>query len=212
MSEVVKNVLLFWDQEALPTPVQRVVGAWRDTCPGWSVSLFSARSAEEYLSDRNGGRYAELFRSCALPAMKSDFFRLAWVLREGGLYCDLNFAPRREPGFVSTGHALTVCRWPHGRIVNGVFYAPPCSPELGRILEQVAQNIEQRTSNNVWEVTGPGAWIKVLEPIDPLRVKVIDREELMRDWIQPARHDASGRGTDRHWSEVQKRESIFADA
>lgn len=146
--------------------------------------------------------------------MKSDYFRLCRALVSGGLYVDAAIRCLRSPEMFFDDAADLICvRWWHGRIVNGLFSAPPGSPVIQEILVRVDANMKNRISNNVWQVTGPGAWIDCLNENKALsdRVKILKLSDLAGTYIKQGQISSTGRGSERHWSRVQKTIPIFKE-
>jgi len=50
--------------------------------------LFDKHQAGEFIHQRLGKRYKDAFDKCYHPAMQSDYFRLCYILVEGGFYID----------------------------------------------------------------------------------------------------------------------------
>lgn len=204
-----RNVLLYWSDSVVPESVRAVREAWVAKSAGWSVQLFSREGANEFLRDHYSAKVSDMFSQCKLPAMQSDFFRVFWALHCGGIYSDISFTVKQSPEILCGSASLTCVRWPHGRIVNGLFYARHGSHPLQRVADEILRSVQKRRSNDVWSVTGPGAWIRVLEPIDPRTVRVLLRKQLFPAWVAVSRYADSTRGSSTHWSLMQKRESIF---
>lgn len=205
-----KNVALYWADDAPSDSVRTVVDTWKRQCPGWQVTLYSQRSANDFLEETYGGDISTLFRYCAIPAMQSDVFRVFWALSKGGIYSDLTFIPKTEPLFFSTAKPLTVPRWHHGRIVSGLFYAAENCAPLRLVAYEILKSLSLRTENNIWLATGPGAWIRAIGNNQTYAIAVIDKHQLYRDYVVPSDYASTTRGTDRHWSKVQQTTPIYA--
>lgn len=206
-----KNVLLYWDDNDPPSSVRAVVRDWEQTCPTSRVALFSKGSAESFLRENFGQEISRMFMSCAIPAMRSDFFRVFWALSEGGLYSDLTFAPRNDPDFYKVDKRITVARWFHGRVVNGVFFARKDCPELKLVAYEILRNVSMKTHNSVWLATGPGAWIKALGQEETTTMAIIEFDDLFEKHLRRSGYESSTRDTDDHWSVREKTEKIFLD-
>lgn len=85
-----KTIVQFWhDLDRLPTDVAECVHSWT----GWETSgfehkLFDERTARAFIHQSLGARYKRAFDRCYHPAMQADYFRLCYVLVEGGFYVD----------------------------------------------------------------------------------------------------------------------------
>jgi mannosyltransferase OCH1-like enzyme len=80
----------YWhDLAALPGDVEECIASWKrwSSC-GITHSLFDERGAKAFIHDMLGPRHAHAFMRCYHPAMQADYFRLCYLLVEGGMYVD----------------------------------------------------------------------------------------------------------------------------
>ncbi|RFU12727.1 hypothetical protein DZD18_10550 [Rhodobacteraceae bacterium W635] len=143
--------------------------------------------------------------------MQSDFLRVHWILKNGGVYSDLTFAPQNNPKFWAEDDQLVCVKWHHGLIVNGIFYAKPEAELLLRIAERIQFNVKNQIGNNILQVTGPGVWREVLSNETDKRFSLIKKSDLFAKFIRHSHYSFSTRNTQNHWSEMQKTESIYRD-
>ena len=85
-----KTIVQFWhDLEQLPTDVEECVRSWTVwETSGFKHKLFDKRTAGAFISHSLGARHKRAFERCYHPAMQADYFRLCYVLVEGGFYVD----------------------------------------------------------------------------------------------------------------------------
>jgi len=85
-----KKIVQFWDDlDRLPGDVYECIDTWRKTEEqGVERLLFDKRRAGDFIRRRLGARYKWAYDSCYHPAMQSDYFRLCYILVEGGCYID----------------------------------------------------------------------------------------------------------------------------
>ena len=85
-----KRIVQFWnDIDEMPIDVKECIESWtRLEKKGFELLLFDERQAREFIRNRLGTRYEEAFNKCYHPAMRSDYFRLCYILTEGGFYVD----------------------------------------------------------------------------------------------------------------------------
>jgi mannosyltransferase OCH1-like enzyme len=85
-----KTIVQFWhDLGQLPPDVEECVRSWTVwETSGFEHRLFDERTAGAFISDSLGARYKRAFERCYHPAMQADYFRLCYVLVEGGIYVD----------------------------------------------------------------------------------------------------------------------------
>jgi Glycosyltransferase sugar-binding region containing DXD motif len=96
-----QKIVQFWDDlNRLPGDVGECIATWKKAeKQGFERLLFDKHQAGEFIHQRLGQRYKDAFNKCYHPAMQSDYFRLCYILVEGGCYIDaddvFNEAPIR---------------------------------------------------------------------------------------------------------------------
>ncbi len=161
-------LLQYWHDGDPPPGVRRRMAGWAED-PDFDVTVHDDGSAAEFLRQHFDRDTLRAFDSCAVPAMRADFFRYAWLLVHGGAYVDADVKNLGGAGavFRATDRGCLFLRdadkramgegWRAGRIPNGFLYVRnPRDPALAYVLEQATENVTQQISNDVWEVTGPG--------------------------------------------------------
>lgn len=85
-----KRIVQFWDDlDRLPGDVGECIETWRKTEEqGVERLLFDKRQARDFIRRRLGPRHKRAYDKCYHPAMQSDYFRLCYILVEGGCYID----------------------------------------------------------------------------------------------------------------------------
>jgi hypothetical protein len=85
-----RTIVQFWhDLKELPKDIEECIASWsRWTTSGFTHCLFDERSAKAFIGDALDARHARAFDRCYHPAMQADYFRLCYLLIEGGLYVD----------------------------------------------------------------------------------------------------------------------------
>lgn len=84
------TIVQFWDDlHQLPGDVRECIESWKKLGEqGFEVLLFDNDSARDFVARRLGPRYESAYVKCYHPAMRSDYFRLCYILMEGGCYLD----------------------------------------------------------------------------------------------------------------------------
>ena len=85
-----KVIVQFWhDPAALPTDVNACIDSWRPlTRHGFTKLLFHDSTARDFIRANFPRRYTTAFARCYHPAMRCDYFRLCYILLNGGFYVD----------------------------------------------------------------------------------------------------------------------------
>src|SRR5260370_8423275 len=85
-----RTIVQFWhDLGQLPPDVEECVRSWTVwETSGFEHRLFDERTAGASISSSLSARHKRAFERCYHPAMQADYFRLCYVLVEGGIYVD----------------------------------------------------------------------------------------------------------------------------
>ena len=85
-----RTIVQFWDNlDRLPQDVDECIASWRQWKPhGFAHHLFDRSAASQFISNSLGARYERTFQRCYHPSMQADYFRLCYLLIEGGFYVD----------------------------------------------------------------------------------------------------------------------------
>ncbi len=85
-----RRIVQFWnDLNRLPEDVRKCIESWRKLEQhGLELLLFDEHQARDFIRQRLGLRYEKAYDMCYHPAMQSDYFRLCFILSEGGCYVD----------------------------------------------------------------------------------------------------------------------------
>ncbi len=86
-------VVQFWDTKTIPADVRQCMDSWRGLEKhGFARILFDDEAAERFIAKNYGRRHSNAFERCGHPAMRSDYFRLCFLARNGGFYVDADDA------------------------------------------------------------------------------------------------------------------------
>jgi mannosyltransferase OCH1-like enzyme len=85
-----RTIVQFWhDLRQLPSDIGECIESWRRwELHGFTHVLVDSQAAQSFIQHSLGTRHAEAFGRCYHPAMQADYFRLCYVLVEGGFYVD----------------------------------------------------------------------------------------------------------------------------
>lgn len=231
-----KVLVRFWDTAAaVPDDVQACLDTWEPMrADGFDILTFNDESAAAYIEDTFGPRQVAAFHQCRHPAMRSDYFRLCYILVSGGFYVDADDVLTRarwpllyqdarlklQPLCYDISSTLMVPTpelWHAGPSDdNRIFYvnnnplvAPPDHPVLRaallRATRALLSNSEQK---DIQGTTGPGNLTAVLAAhARELALTGKPRDfELMRSWDQVAdtRWELSYRADERNWRHMNR--------
>lgn len=184
----IPHVLIqFWDDSRnIPEDVQACMNSWLQLRNnGFNYSLFDDKSAREFISNYFTADYAQAFDRCKHPAMRSDYFRLCYMVANGGIYIDaddvyqgsdynnwfsdncLKLAPLC---YSMSKDCMIDVKSPASKemsndasqdliyyVNNNPLIAPPRHPVINMALERSKMMLlSDRASQDVQAITGPG--------------------------------------------------------
>lgn len=83
-----KVIVQYWDN-CIPEDVQECLATWTSLEQlGFHRVLFDDSAARCFISAELGSPYVDAFNLCYHPAMRCDYFRLCYILFNGGFYVD----------------------------------------------------------------------------------------------------------------------------
>ncbi len=226
-----KRIVQFWDDlDRLPGDVGECIETWkRIEEQGIERLLFDKHKARDFISQRLGPRYCHAYDRCYHPAMQSDYFRLCYILMEGGCYVDvddvyeghsvqhlfsdsrLRIQPLCYDIATNTMVPPSVFTMPGAGVANWIFYfnnnpliAGSGHPLIDRALVQATLSLENDVINDLPEIqstTGPGNLTKSIFDAITESAEVEQTLLVLRDWEQIAktRWDLGYRGDTRNW-------------
>ena len=83
-------IVQYWDtSNDMPEDVRECLESWTPLAQiGFHRQVFDDRAAKRFISTELGSPYTEAFNLCHHPAMRCDYFRLCYILANGGFYID----------------------------------------------------------------------------------------------------------------------------
>lgn len=226
-----RSIVLFWDDpERLPGDVGECIESWKPLeTQGFDVYLFDSNGAMEFIASRLGLRHENAYRRCYHPAMQSDYFRLCYILVEGGCYIDADDA-HSGPGIerlfedgrlkiqplcydVATDRMVPpeIFTKPGADAPGWIFYfnnnpllAAPGHPIIDRALANATAVIEQATDGELLEIqstTGPGNLTRSIFELAKQNGAMLSTLHVLHDWenVASSRWPLSYRSDRRNW-------------
>jgi hypothetical protein len=213
-----RTIVLFWDDlERLPGDVGECIESWKPLMThGFDLRLFDSNAARDFIASRLGPRHESAYRRCYHPAMQSDYFRLCYILLEGGCYVDaddVHNGPRIEHLFddgrlkvqplcydVETDQMIPpeIFTKPGADAPTWIFYFNE------RALANATAAIEQAADGALPEIqstTGPGNLTRSIFELAPKSGVTFSALHVLRDWenVASSRWPLSYRSDRRNW-------------
>jgi len=224
-------LIQFWDDAtSVPADVQKCLDSWVPLeKTGFERLLFDDTAAEQFIMENFSRRHSRAFKRCHHPAMRADFFRLCFVLKNGGLYVDADDAYQAydidkllmdgrlklqplcyDIASDSMVDPIRSAGIPAegGRIFyvnNNPLLAPPSHPIIAMALEQATNSLlsADEDSRDIQTLTGPGNLTSCLvaHAVELAQAGKAWDFELLTDWdsVAISTWPLSYRSDDRNW-------------
>lgn len=155
-SPVPRSICQFWDSPAPETDLVALMDGWPRRHPGWAYRRFDDASARAYLVAHFPAEVLAAYRRARSAAQKSDLFRLAWLLRNGGLYVDADDRCLASVDSVLGTAGLLLWHEHLGSIGNNFVAATPGHPVVAAAFTEAVRNVIEGHGESIWLSTGPG--------------------------------------------------------
>lgn len=208
------SLFQFWDKN-IPAAVEELTRGVARTNAALNYLFFDDDSAGEFIQREYGADVLQLYRSCIIPAMRADLFRYCFLARCGGIYIDADFpAVASMEAMVTAGWEGCLYQRDRGLTNSMMYFRDASHPLAEKILELALFNISNRTSSNVWKVTGPAVLQTIHADKNNLAlfegIHMMHEEEFAR-YFKPAK-SLDYKNDDTHWLVArQKGLEIFRD-
>lgn len=210
---VPKTIVQFWhNMRQLPQDVHECITSWTHwETSGFTHRLFDKHAAKAFIGGSLGMRHECAFNRCYHPAMQADYFRLCYLLVEGGFYIDaddvcigadigwlfedgrLKLQPLCYDIASGTMVNPSVFLRPNAHDPNWIFYfnnnplaASRGHPIIERALNQATNYLELAGENELPEIqtaTGPGNLSKSIFDLGSTsKDSVEDDLVVLEDW------------------------------
>lgn len=216
---------------AIPKIIYQTYSSWNDIPPvarfhiwnmrrmnpSYEYNFYDDDAIEQFLKNAFEPEILETYRKLTIGAAKADFFRYAILLKQGGIYVDIdsrvtgNLDKWIDPNDVAV---ITRERHPNMFVQWALIYDKD-HPFLKRTLDLVLDNIRNnRYPNNVHKMTGPSVYSQAIRecleenPGTPCREFGIDYNNKINAKFWMSRFSFSKKV---HWKKEQENKSIVKE-
>lgn len=196
---------------------------------GFDICLFDDAAACRFIASKLGSRHVSAYKKCYHPAMQSDYFRLCYILVEGGCYldsddvysgcpidhlfsdCRLKIQPlcydtatdQMVPPAIFAKQGTDCATWIF-YFNNNPLLAGPGHPIVERALANATEAIERWTSDKFPEIqstTGPGNLTRTIFELAREDGEALSTLLVLADWqeVATSRWPLSYRQDSRNW-------------
>ena len=82
-----KKIIQYWNAD-MPTDVKVLTETWQEMNPTFEYILFDHELAQKFMQEHFSKDIFNSFKQLTIPAMICDVFRVAVILKLGGIYVD----------------------------------------------------------------------------------------------------------------------------
>jgi mannosyltransferase OCH1-like enzyme len=207
------TLVQFWDVPEAPGVIEGRMRGCLFHNPFLRYQRFDRLAAADFLSTAFGSHVASAFLDINIPAMMADVFRVAYLLKEGGLWMDA--ATTCQGSLACTlarSQRLKLLRkktMEPPRVWNGFIHAPsPEHPFLRAAWEHIEDLITRRSGSNIHRDVGPGLFTRLMSTEKCSdEIEIIHQTELAPILITGSSGKVMPR--DLHWSRRQQHEPLY---
>ncbi|MBH0236202.1 tetratricopeptide repeat protein [Methylobrevis albus] len=153
---VPRKIVQYWNDPVPPAEIAAIMRSW-EAAAGFAYHCFDRARALGFLRERLGIDWAKALKHAVSPAEESDYFRLCYLMLEGGLYADCDDWLTGDAEALAGGSpGLTVMLEPRGTIGNNLIVAAPRHPVLVWAAAAARRALLERHNDSTWTKTGPG--------------------------------------------------------
>lgn len=152
----------FTDKATLPLYVNYLFNRWLS--PAYEFRFVSTEGRAEFIRENFPPGVYERYRRIQIGAGQADFWRVLVLLRCGGVYFDMDahaVAPLERVIRPEDEELFLLMK--DGRLTNYFIASAPDNPNLEKVARRIQDNIDANASSSIFEMTGPGAFLAVLE-------------------------------------------------
>jgi len=117
----------------------------------------------DFVREHCDQRAQSAYERLNIGAAQADLWRLLVLQKFGGVYLDIDACLVNPIAWHLAADVESVfLRTKRGDLTNYFLASTPDNPELADLIDKVVLNIESATSENIFELTGPGVFNQVL--------------------------------------------------
>ncbi|MBS0535300.1 MAG: hypothetical protein JSR72_14675 [Proteobacteria bacterium] len=126
-------------------------------CPGYEFRFFDDVSMDQFVASEFPGRITDLYAKLQVGAARADLWRVLVLQRHGGVYLDIDSHLVWPLSAVVPDDADEMFLQHKGGLGNYFIASAPNSQNLQSVIDTIVERIEKAETNNIFDLTGPGA-------------------------------------------------------
>ncbi|WP_249979236.1 glycosyltransferase family 32 protein [Vreelandella olivaria] len=132
--------------------------------PRFEYRFMITEARYAFIAQNYDGALLDSYSKLQIGAAQADLWRLLVLYKHGGVYLDIDahaIWPLSHVVPTTIDELYVTTR--RGELSNYFIASKPNNPHLWQLIERVHQNINENALTNVFELTGPGVFIKLLD-------------------------------------------------
>ncbi|MBS0246702.1 MAG: hypothetical protein JSR61_08780 [Proteobacteria bacterium] len=126
-------------------------------CPGYEFRFLDDASIDRFVASEFPGRISERYARLQVGAARADLWRVLVLQRHGGVYLDIDSHMVWPLSAVVPDDADDMFLQHKDGLGNYFIASAPNSPNLESVIDTIMERIEKAETNNIFDLTGPGA-------------------------------------------------------
>lgn len=196
--------------EKLPFVTRWHISRFRKRNPGYRYEFYDDARIERFLMQAYDMETLHLYQKLNIGAAKADFFRYAILLKEGGVYLDIDSSiPGRLDDFIKPDDTAILSKEGNPDLyVQWALVYEANHPFLRQTMELICDNIKHnRYPHDVHKMTGPTAYTEAIKkclaqyPETPYRLLGIDYNGHLKFKYFLSKFSLYNKGE--HWKKMQ---------
>lgn len=133
-------------------------------CPGFEYRFMITEERADFIKANYPADIYETYSRIQIGAAQADFWRLLVLQKHGGVYLDIDAHVVWPLGdIIRPGCDELYLKMKNGELSNYFIASKPDNPHLQQMIELIMNNIREKTLTNVYDLTGPGVFNRVLD-------------------------------------------------
>jgi len=204
-----QTIIQYWADPHIPDDIKILTNSWKNKNLHFEHLIFNKKDASEFIKNNFTEEVYHAFLSIKLPAMEADVFRVAYILKNGGLYvdCATQCITALDQNFINNSKLILMRKW-HGGIWNGFIYAKDADNHvLEEIWAEITTTLLKRKEGNILELTGPKLFERIVRT-NKHNTLIFEQNNVEKTFtlVKALKH----RGAT-HWSRMQNIEPLYHD-
>jgi mannosyltransferase OCH1-like enzyme len=217
-----KRIIQYWDGN-IPADVKVLTETWREMNPDFDYILYDYNQALRFIKENFPESIFNSFKKLTIPAMICDVFRVAIILKLGGIYVDCGTKCYKSIAELNLDPSkCTFLRKSNGWVCNGWICADIENPVMKAIWDRISDVLLNETEGNIWALTGPKVFMQIVNefseselkyiktevgnPLNSTSINILEQKSSSSVFsiINKLKHKSSN-----HWSDLQKIMPLF---